>query len=212
MTLLLNSLIQNLHLSATDTGHNIAHTIIISNFLVLIMAGFLSCLCCPEANLGDPFLRLLLRKIAHQHAAAGSGDDLISIKRKYAIVTKGSCSLSMIQTSQTLCRILDHRNSMLFTDLHDPIHVCRKSIQMHWHNCLHIGIFLKGTLQCFRRHIPGLIITVDKDRNRFLICNGIGRCREGQILAEHNIASLHSSCFQCQMKSCRACGQCRCIL
>ena len=101
---------------------------------------------------------------------------------------------------------------MLFTDLHDPIHVCRKSIQMHRHNCLHIGIFLKGTLQCFRRHIPGLIITIDKDRNRFLIGNGIGRCREGQILAEHNIASLHSSCFQCQMKSCRACGQCRCIL
>ena len=170
------------------------------------MAGFLSCLCCPEANLGDPFLRLLLRKIAHQHAAAGSGDDLISIKRKYAIVTKGSCSLSMIQTSQTLCRILDHRNSMLFTDLHDPIHVCRKSIQMYRHNRLYIRIFLKSTLQCFRRHVPGLIITVDKDRNRFLIGNGIGSRRESQILAKHNVAGLHSGCFQCQMQGCRTCG------
>ena len=110
------------------------------------------------------------------------------------------------KTLFTLCCIFNHRNMMCIADLHNPIHIRRKTIEVNRHNCLYIRIFFKRPLQCIRGHVPGLIITVDKDRDCFLIGNRIGSCRESQILTEHNIASFHSSCFQCQMQGCRTCG------
>ena len=107
----------------------------------------------------------------------------------------------MIDGSQTLCSIFDHRNMMCITDLHNSVHVCRKTIEVNRHNCLYIRIFFKRPLQCIRGHVPGLIITVDKDRHRILIDDRIGRCREGQILTEDNISLFDAGCLQCQMNS-----------
>ncbi len=82
-------------------------------------------------------------------------------------------------------RILDQKRPMGITDLPDLPDPPRRPVKMGHHHQLHIRIDPKGPLQSLRRHVPGLLLRIDKDRFSPLIHHRIYRGIKGHIRTEH---------------------------
>ena len=96
MLVMRQMLIQYGHLAATDSCTDIAHAIVIANFLVLIPGRVL-------AGLGGPLADFIgvLQGIGEEHPAGRTGDDFVAVKwrftklsRKYATKLYRSMSAS----------------------------------------------------------------------------------------------------------------------
>ena len=89
--LLLHSERQNLRLSPTYSGGNIAHAVIVSYFLMLIPRIRLSCLC---RQLQSVFRVVFV--FTYQHTAAGGCYYLVSVKRQSAEPAECSAFSSVV--------------------------------------------------------------------------------------------------------------------
>ena len=91
MLVMPNMLIHYRHLSTTDARANITHTVIIADFLMLVIRVGFSGLCGKKH---DAVLRFLIR--AYQSPATRSGDHLVAIKTQHAIMTEGTQHLAIV--------------------------------------------------------------------------------------------------------------------
>ena len=83
---------------------------------MLIIAGGIPCLGCQKTGALN-----LCFIAAQQHTAAGGGDDFVAVKRKNAIIPKGTKLLTLEGAPQRFRSILDQRNLMLFADVADAV-------------------------------------------------------------------------------------------
>ena len=118
---------------------------------MLIIAGGIPCLGCQKTGTLN-----LCFIAAQQHTAAGGGDDFVAVKRKNAIIPKGTKLLTLEGAPQRFRSILDQRNLMLFADVADAVDFGRCSVQMHSDDSCRMRIFFKGFFQSDRIHIPSV--------------------------------------------------------
>ena len=141
----------------------------------------------------------------NQHAAARGSDNLIAVKGVNTDFSESSRMLSPIGTAKGLRRVLDKRNMMLFTNRHNLVQLCRRSVQMNHDNGLWVRIFFKSKAKRRRVHVPGVLLRVDKHGNRLFIDNGIAGCAECQCGNENHVSLSHPQNLQGQM-NCRRSG------
>ena len=185
--LLLHAQRQHLHLPAPNARADVAHAVVVADFLVLIprrvlarLRGELQCV-----------LRLILRP-AQQHPAARGGDDLIAIEGKSAEVTKGAALLPIVCRTQRLCCVLDQGNIMLAANSGNFVQLRGVAVQVNDDHRLGRAVQRKGAAQSGGVHIPRLPLRVDKHRLRAAVGHGIGGGRKGQALAKDRVACLHA--------------------
>ena len=124
------------HLSAADTGANIAHAVVIADSLMLIIRISLSGLGGIPHNLVGS---LLVR--ANQGTTTTGGDHLVTIKGEYTILAEGPQHLTIIARAKTLGSILDDGDIVLLPYLHDALDIVGHTVQCHWHDSL--GVFTR---------------------------------------------------------------------
>ena len=77
VSFLSDALVENSHLTSSDAGADVAEAIVVADLLMLIPREFFTRLRRPKQYFVAGFLI-----VAHQHAAAARGDDLVSVERK----------------------------------------------------------------------------------------------------------------------------------
>ena len=174
MAVMRNMLIQHSHLTTTDAGTNITHTIIVTDLFMLVMRErFTSLRSIKHSLLLGAFIR------NNQSPATRSSDHLITVKRQHAKGTESTALLPLKLRTQSLCSILQHRNIIFSGYRANLINPSRHTVKMNRKNsfrlltCLQDSV-LNGFFQQNRVHIPGILLTVDKYRSRPLISNRIG--------------------------------------
>ena len=128
-----NMFIEYRHLPTSDTGADVRHSIIVTDLLMLIIRVRFSRLGSIEHDL---LFRLLVR--ADQCPAAGSGNHLVPVKREYTIPSKRSANLSVVPAAQPFGGIFDNRNSILISNSHDFLNLCRHPVQINKDDCLRL--------------------------------------------------------------------------
>ena len=147
---------------------------------MLIPRCILSCLCRPLANFLCSFL-----VICKKTSSAATRDYLVTVKRKYIIITECTCLPAFICSAQRFRRILNQDGIMFLYYFLKLFYFSRRSVQMCNYHYFYIRIYLKCFFQCLRIHIPGIIFTVYKYRFSAFIHHRIYRCRKCHIRAEH---------------------------
>ena len=192
----LHKSIQRLQLTPTNTRTNIAQTVVVANFRVLIVWRIIARL--SRIKHRTP---LLLSRGAHQSTPARSGHNLIAIKRQTSKLAKRATFPPLIFRPQSLGSILQHRNLKLGSNRQNLIHLRRHSIQMHRNYSLrqlpsHPQSILHSQSQMHGTHIPRLLLAIHKHRLSPQILNRIGTSRKGKRLTNHLVAPCHSQLHQ----------------
>ena len=189
-------------LSSAHSGRYIGHTIVEAQLGMLIIAGGIPRLGGKESCLIHIFLIC-----GNQHAAAGGGDDLVSVERIDSNVSEAARHFPLEGGAKRLCRILDEHNPSSVTDFPDPSDLGGRAVQVGADHSLRIRILFKGRLQRIRVHVPGLLLRIDEYRHRLLIADGITGGGKGQIGRKHHIPRLNPDEPQGQMDGRRSGAQ-----
>ena len=96
---------------------------------------------------------------------------------------------------------------MLFADLHDLGKLCRGSVQMNHDHGFRMRVLFKGLLKCFRAHIPGIRLRVNKHRRGILVNNRVTGCTERKRRGKYHISRPHSQDAQRQVDSRSTCAE-----
>ena len=166
MFMMSDMIIQNRHLSTTDTGTNITHSIIIPDCRMLIIRISIARLgSIPHHVVG--FLGIP----ADQSTTTRSRNHLVSVKAQYTELAKRTQYLTIKPATHTLGSILYNRNTIFIRDGTDLINPIRHAIQGHRDNRLRItACFLlpiqDSLFQKHRVHIPGFLFRTYKYRFR----------------------------------------------
>src|SRR5579863_419572 len=123
---LLNTQIENFELSAPNSRKYVAHAVIETDFRMFICNARIARLCSPKTRLVYP-----LAPLRNQHPAAGSRNDLVSVKRKSRYIPQCSSSLSLVCCSEGLRRIFQHWHAISSTCFENWVHICALSVKMH---------------------------------------------------------------------------------
>ncbi len=86
---------QNKHLSASDTGADIAHAVVVPHLFMLIPWGGFPALCTPFTYL----VRILLA-VRQIHSPCASGQDFIPVEGEYGGISKLACLHAFIQRAE----------------------------------------------------------------------------------------------------------------
>ena len=100
---LLDTKVEDFELAAADAGQHVAHAVVVAEFGVFVAEGGVAGLLGPEARLRHP--RGIPRD---EHAAAGGGDDLVSVERVDPDVAERSGRLTLVQRADRFGGIFDH--------------------------------------------------------------------------------------------------------
>ena len=77
---------------------------------------------------------------------------------------------------------------MLFADGTDFVDLARRSIQMNEDHQSDFGVNFESLFEGYRIHVPGIVFGVDEHGFAVLVGNGVHRCVEGHVAAEHLVA------------------------
>ena len=106
------------HLSTADTGTDVAHAVVITNLLVLIVGIALTIL----RGIHHNFAPLVLIG-SNQGATITGGYHLVPVERQHIILTKRTQHLTIPATTEALSSILHYRNSVLVGNLHNAVNL-----------------------------------------------------------------------------------------
>ena len=135
--------------------------------------------------------------LCKKHSSCSSCDNLVSVKRDYADITKDSRLLTLVGCTKGLGCILNDKSTVSVTYLSYLIYLTRSSVEMSNYYHLYIRIDLECLLKGFRVHVPGVVLCIDKYRFSALVCNRV-YCRiKGHIGAEDFFALQHSVSYLC---------------
>ena len=131
-----NMRICNSHLPTTNTGTNVAHTIIITDSRMLIVRISIT-------SLGSiPHNSIFVLCIpANQSTTTRCGYHLITVKWQHTKPSKGTQHLTIIFATKSLCGIFNNWNLIFVCNLHDFLAIVRHTIKCHRNNSLR---FLTG--------------------------------------------------------------------
>lgn len=186
-------------LSPHHPGNHVAHPVVVTQFLMLIPGSIFP-------GLGRPFPYLVgsLPIIGQQHAAGRTGDDLISVKGNGVISAKGTGLSSFISGSQRFRRVLDEDGAVTVADIPDSFDLARRPVEMGEYHHLHLRIYFESLFQCFRIHIPGVVLRIDEHRHAALVDHRVHCSVKGHIGTEYFISRLYLRQLHRHMKSSRA--------
>ena len=159
-----NMVIHHRHLATSNTSANVRHTVVITYFLMLVVWIALAILRSIHHNLPP---RILIW--SNQRTTTRCSNHLVTIKRKYTILTKRTQHLTIELRSESLSSILYHWNAILISDSHNLVNLVGHAVECYWHNGLWIlSRFLLTVdnrfLQQFRIHVPCLVLRVNEHR------------------------------------------------
>ena len=189
------------HLTATDSGTNVTHPIIIAYTFMLVVGIGLTGLGSIEHNL---FLRLLIR--ANQSTATAGGYHLVAIERKHTIFAKSSENLPVKLASKAFGGILYDRNIIFICHRHNLVYLVGHPIQSHRNNRFGLSADLVDTvpdslLQKKRVHVPSISLRIHKYRSGTEVGHRMGRGTKSEALYYHFVTLTNSASKQGQMHS-----------
>ena len=114
------------HLAADDSRDDVAHAVVVADFLVLVPRGGLAALGAPLAYLVGVFLA-----VGEEHAAATSGDNLVSVEADGAVVAELAGLHALVGGAEAFGRVFDEERAVFFADGADFVHLARSSVQMN---------------------------------------------------------------------------------
>ena len=153
-------------------------------------------------------LRLFLRT-TDQSTSPGSRDHLVAIERESGQFTECATLPSVQFRTQSLRGILQYGDTITTRNIHDLVHLGRHTVKVDRDNSLReltrlAQTVLYSLLEQYRIHIPGILLTVHKNRFGLQIRNRIGRGSKSKALADHFITGLHIQKNQAQVKCSRS--------
>ena len=114
------------HLAAYHTSDDVAHAVVVADFLVLVPRGSLAALGAPLAHLFGVFLA-----VGKEHAAARAGDNLVSVEADGTVVAEVAGLLALVACSEAFGGVFDEEGVMLFADGADFVNSGRGSVEVH---------------------------------------------------------------------------------
>src|SRR5688500_17122208 len=125
-----------------------------------------------------PHFIYILRICGNECTARRGSDDLVTIKRKYANVAKGSNGLTIESRPESFGSVFNNRNLILLCDRHYPVDPCRHAVQMNNNDRFRFFTLpypiADSDLKEIGRHIPGRLLTIYKHRSSPEINDRIG--------------------------------------
>ena len=199
--------IEDKHLPTTDTRTNIAHTVVVTDMGMLVMRSGITSLRSVELCLSG-----LLFRTTDQSTSPGSRDHLVAIERESGQFTECATLPSVQFRTQSLRGILQYGDTITTRNIHDLVHLGRYTVKVDRNNSLReltrlAQTVLYSLLEQYRIHIPGILLTVHKNRFGLQIRNRIGRGGKSKTLADHFITGLHIQKNQAQVKCSRSSTQ-----
>ena len=168
------------HLATYHSSDDVAHAVVVADFLVLVPRGGLATLGAPLAHLLGVFLA-----VGEEHSAARTGDDLVAVEADGAVVAEVSCLLALVACTEAFGGVLDKERVMLFADGADFVDLGRGSVKVYEHHKAHIGVNFESLFEGDRIHIPGVVFGVDEHGLAILVSDGVHGGIERHVAAEH---------------------------
>lgn len=114
------------HLAAYHTSDDVAHAVVVADFLVLVPRGGFSALGTPLAHLFGVFLA-----VGKEHTAARAGDNLVSVEADGTVVAEVAGLLALVACAKTFGGVFDEEGVVLFADGADFVNSGRGSVKVH---------------------------------------------------------------------------------
>ena len=187
------------HLPPPYPGADVAHAVVVADFLVLVIGERLACLRRIEHRF---LLGLLVRD--YQRAAPGGGNHLVTIETQGSEVSERPAFLPPIFRAEGFGGIFQHGYAIFPGHCQNLVHLRRHPIEVHGDNRLRLPSGLRHPvanrlLQQHGTHVPRILLAINEDRCCTQIGNRIGRGAERKALAYHLVARLHAQLYQTQV-------------
>ena len=190
-------IIEHLHLTTTNTCTHVTHTVVVTDFRMLIIRVRIARLSSVPHN-----IVCILLVTANQRTTTRSRNHLVAVERQHTKTTERTQHLTIEARTQPFGGILNHRNTILVCYRHNSLTVVRHTIECHRNYCLRILTYSRLALndsffQQLRIHIPSFSLRVDEHWLCTKISNRMRRSTEGERLHAHLIPRLYATCNQC---------------
>ena len=172
------------HLAAYHTSDDVAHAIVVADFLVLVPRGGLAALGAPLANLFGVFLA-----VGEEHAAAGAGNNLVSVEADGAVVAKVTGLLALVASAEAFGGVFDEEGVVFLADGADFVNAGRGSVEVHEYHQAHVRVNFKSLFEGDRVHVPRLVFGVDEHGFAVLVGDGVHGGVERHVAAEHFVSA-----------------------
>ena len=179
-----NVFFQIRHLATHHARNHIAHAVVVADFLVLVPRGGLAALGAPLAHLFGVFLA-----VGKEHAAAGAGNNLVSVEANGAVVAKVAGLLALVACAEAFGGVFDEEGVMLFADGADFVNAGRGSVEVHEYHQAYVRVNFKSLFEGDRVHVPGLVFGVDEHSLAVLVGDGVHGGVERHVAAEHFVSA-----------------------
>ena len=203
MTMMGDVLINDLHLSTTDTGTDVTQAVVVAHRLMMIVRISLTGLG------GIPHHMITGLCIwTDERPATRGGDHLVAIERKDAVAPEGTDDTPLIPRSEALCRILHHGDVITGSNGQDLIDLGRHAIEIDRHDNFRLtpcqgDTVLDGLFEQLGIHVPGVSLGIDQNWRGTQILDGMGGSTEGETLHQHLVARPYATGQQSKMDGCR---------
>ena len=207
MTVMGDMLIKDGHLTTSDTGTDVTHTIVVSHRLMMVIRISLTGLGgVPHHTVTGLHIR------TDERTATRGGDHLVAIERQDAIATEGTHDASLVPGTEALGRILHHRDVVTGSDSQDLIDLGWHAIEIDGHDGLRLtasqgDTVLDGLFEQLGIHVPGFRLGIDHDRRGTQILDRVGGGTEGKALHQHFVARSYATSQQSEVDGCRPGGE-----
>ena len=171
------------NLAPDNAGNDVGHAVVVTQFFVLVPGGSLTGLGRPLADLVGVFLR-----VCQEHAAGGTGDDLVAVEGDAVIIAEGAGLLSFIGSAEAFGSVFDNQGGMGFADGPDFVHFGGGTVKVGKHNQSGIGVEFEGLLKGTGVHVPGVVLGIDENSLAVLIGNGVNGRIKSHVRAEDAMA------------------------
>ena len=123
---LCNVLFEVGHLAADHARNHVTHAVVVADFLVLVPRGGLAALGAPLA-----YLFCVVLAVGKEHAAAGAGNNLVSVEADGAVVAKVAGLLAFVACSEAFGGVFDEEGVVFFADGTDFVNSGRGSVEVY---------------------------------------------------------------------------------
>jgi len=202
------------HLAAYHARDDVAHAVVVADFLVLVPRGGLATLGAPLAHLLGVFLA-----VGKEHAAARAGNNLVSVEADGAVVAKAAGLLALVACAEAFGGVFDEEGVVLLADGADFVNTGRGSVEMYEYHQAHVRVNFKSLFKGDRVHVPGFVFDVDEHGLAILVGDRVHGGIERHVAAEHLVilerpgaglghaVECFASKFCTEVECGRACGE-----
>ena len=171
------------HLAADYAGDDVAHAVVVADFLVFVPRGGLARLRAPLTDLLGVFLA-----VGEEHSAARACDNLVAVETDGTVVAELAGLHALVGGAEAFGSVFDKERVVAGANGADFVNLARSSVQVNEHHQAHVGVNLESLLERDRVHVPGVVFSVDEHGFAVLVGDGVHRCVESHVAAENLVA------------------------